>query len=154
MSKGAPGIRCSRARGVRSRSPLGLRGRRPMARRAVMRTLAGRSSRPSRPRSSSKERGPSVRVAEGVKWTMAEERRPARPWAYWWWMGSAVNEADLTRELERYARAGMGGVHIIPIYGAKGYEKQYIEYLSPRWMGMMKHSVAEARRLGMDVDMT
>src|SRR5690348_17040248 len=71
----------------------------------------------------------------------------SRPWAYWWWMGSAVNEADLTRELERYAKAGMGGVHIIPIYGAKGYEKQYIEYLSPRWMAMLRHSVTEARRL-------
>src|SRR5689334_12783701 len=78
----------------------------------------------------------------------------SRPWAYWWWMGSAVNEADLTRELERYAKAGMGGVHIIPIYGAKGYEKQCIEYLSARWMAMLKHSITEARRLGMDVDMT
>jgi hypothetical protein len=78
----------------------------------------------------------------------------SRPWAYWWWMGSAVNEADLTRELERYAKSGMGGVHIIPIYGAKGYEKQYIDYLSPRWMAMLKHTITEARRLGMDVDMT
>ena len=78
----------------------------------------------------------------------------SRPWAYWWWMASAVNEADLTRELERYAKAGMGGVHIIPIYGAKGYQKQYIEYLSPRWMAMLKYTITEARRLGMDVDMT
>src|SRR5207248_6956849 len=78
----------------------------------------------------------------------------ARPWAFWWWMGSEVNPADITRELERYQKAGMGGVHIIPIYGAKGYEKQYIEYLSPRWMAMLKHTITEARRLGMDVDMT
>ena len=33
-----------------------------------------------------------------------------RPWAYWWWMGSAVDEANLTRELTRYKDAGMGGV--------------------------------------------
>src|SRR6478735_1862838 len=78
----------------------------------------------------------------------------ARPWAFWWWMGSEVNAADITRELERYQKAGMGGVHIIPIYGAKGYEKQSIEYLSPKWMDMLQHSVAEARRLGMDCDMT
>lgn len=39
----------------------------------------------------------------------------ARPWTYWWWMGSAVNPADLTRQLEQFARAGMGGVHVIPI---------------------------------------
>ncbi len=34
--------------------------------------------------------------------------------------GSAVDEANITRNLERYAAAGLGGVHIIPIYGAMG----------------------------------
>jgi len=78
----------------------------------------------------------------------------SRPWAYWWWMGSAVNPADLSRELERYHQAGLGGVHIIPIYGAKGYETQSIEYLGPRWLEMLRHTVTEAHRLGMGVDMT
>ncbi|HAK97322.1 MAG TPA: hypothetical protein DCM87_20615 [Planctomycetes bacterium] len=77
-----------------------------------------------------------------------------RPWAYWWWLGSAVDKADLTRELERYRDAGMGGVHIIPIYGAKGCEARFIEYLSPAWLEMLAHAVKEARRLGMDADMT
>lgn len=77
-----------------------------------------------------------------------------RPGAYWWWMGSAVDKANITREMERYREAGMGGVHIIPIYGAKGYESRYIEYLSPQWMEMMGHAVAEGKRLGMWVDMT
>jgi len=78
----------------------------------------------------------------------------ARPWAYWWWLASAVDPANLTRELQRYRKAGMGGLHIVPIYGAKGYEDRYIDYLSPKWMEMLAHAVAEARRLGMDVDMT
>ena len=69
-------------------------------------------------------------------------------------MGSAVNAADLTRELARYRAAGMGGVHIIPIYGAKGYEGQYLEYLSPPWMAMLKHVVSEGARLDLFVDMT
>ena len=77
-----------------------------------------------------------------------------RPWAYWWWMGSAVDRENLTRELQRYRDAGMGGVHIIPIYGAKGYESRYIEYLSPHWMEMLKHTILEAHRLGLGVDMT
>ena len=34
----------------------------------------------------------------------------AKPWAYWWWMGSAVGENDLSRNLEQYRAAGMGGV--------------------------------------------
>jgi hypothetical protein len=77
-----------------------------------------------------------------------------KPWAYNWWMGSAVDKTNLTRELERYAAAGLGGIHIIPIYGAKGFEDKYINYLSPQWMEMMGWAVSEAHRLGMGVDMT
>lgn len=44
----------------------------------------------------------------------------ARPWTFWWWMGSAVTETELTRQLTQFAEAGLGGVHIIPIYGVKG----------------------------------
>ena len=78
----------------------------------------------------------------------------ARPWTRWWWMGSAVNPQDLTRELETFRKAGLGGVEVTPIYGAKGYEKDFIPFLSPRWMEMLTHTVTEARRLGMEVDMT
>src|SRR5579863_830569 len=77
-----------------------------------------------------------------------------KPWAFWWWMGSAVDKTNLTKELTRYQAAGLGGVHIIPIYGAKGFESKYINYLTPEWMEMMGWSVSEARRMGMDVDMT
>ena len=80
--------------------------------------------------------------------------REQRPWAYWWWMGSAVDKTNLTRELTRYHDAGYGGVHIIPIYGAKGWETNYISYLSPRWMEMLDHTVREAKRLDLGVDMT
>ena len=77
-----------------------------------------------------------------------------KPWAYWWWMASAVDTNNLTKELTRYRDAGMGGVHIIPIYGAKGWESNYISYLSPKWMAMLSYTVTEARRLGLGVDMT
>ncbi|MGA2178340.1 MAG: glycosyl hydrolase [Verrucomicrobiota bacterium] len=77
-----------------------------------------------------------------------------RPWTYWWWMGSAVDKTNLTRELQRYHDAGLGGVHIIPIYGAKGWESNYISHLSPKWMAMLGYTVSEAHRLGLGVDMT
>lgn len=83
--------------------------------------------------------------------TITQEQRP---WAYWWWMGSAVDKTNLTRELTRYAEAGYGGVHIIPIYGAKGWESNYISYLSLQWMEMLDYTVREAQRLGLGVDMT
>jgi len=77
-----------------------------------------------------------------------------KPWAFNWWMGSAVDKTNLTKELQRYHDAGLGGIHIIPIYGAKGFEAKYLNYLSPEWMEMMGWAVSEAHRLGMGVDMT
>ena len=78
----------------------------------------------------------------------------AKPWTYWWWMGSTVTESDITWQLENFAKAGLGGVHIIPIYGVKGLEKQAIPYLSPQWMRVLSHTVREGKRLGLGVDMT
>jgi hypothetical protein len=78
----------------------------------------------------------------------------AKPRAYWWWMGSAVDTNNIARELARYHEAGLGGVHIIPIYGARGWESNYISYLSPQWMEVLDFTVREAKRLGMEVDMT
>ena len=77
-----------------------------------------------------------------------------RPWTYWWWMGSAVEREDVARELARYRAAGLGGVHIIPIYGARGYEDRARTYLGPGWLEMLRFTLTEARRLGLDVDMT
>ncbi len=77
-----------------------------------------------------------------------------RPWSYWWWQGSAVDEDNMRRELRRYRDAGWGGLHIVPIYGAQGQEERYIEYLSPRWLEMLDFTVKEARQLGLGIDMT
>ena len=80
--------------------------------------------------------------------------RMQKPWTYWWWMGSAVDTNNIARSLARFHQAGLGGVHIIPIYGAKGWESNYISYLSPRWMDMLAFTVSQAARLDMGVDMT
>jgi hypothetical protein len=76
-----------------------------------------------------------------------------KPWSRWWWMGSIVNEQDLTSEMEKYAKAGLGGLEITPIYGVKGYENQFITYLSKDWMKMLMHTLKEADRLDMGIDM-
>src|SRR5262245_26535234 len=54
----------------------------------------------------------------------------ARPWTRWWWLGSAVDDANITRLLEEYHKAGLGGVEITCIYGARGAEGRYLPYLS------------------------
>ncbi len=92
------------------------------------------------------------RASSPIEWPALT--RQCRPWTYWWWMGNAVNRPELTRHLQAYRKAGMGGVHIVTIYGAKGYEGQYIDFLSPKWMDMLAHTVSEAGRLDMGVDIT
>ena len=76
-----------------------------------------------------------------------------RPWTRWWWMGSAVDEKNLDKVLTQYAAAGFGGVEVTPIYGAVGFEKRYISFLSPDWMSMLNITVKKATSLGMGVDM-
>lgn len=76
----------------------------------------------------------------------------SRPWTRWWWMGSAVNKETITWLLERYLEAGLGGVEVTSIYGVKGQEANNIDYLSPQWVEMIEHTIAEAKRLGMAVD--
>jgi alpha-L-rhamnosidase len=77
-----------------------------------------------------------------------------KPWAYWWWMGSAVNEADISRNLEDVRKAGFGGLHIIPIYGVKGEEAKFIPHLSPKWLEMLDFTTQKATQLGLGIDMT
>ena len=78
----------------------------------------------------------------------------SRPWTRWWWLGSAVDEDGLTRQLDELRRAGFGGVEICPIYGAKGWEDRYVPFLSPRFVALLGHTSREAKRLGMRFDLT
>ncbi|MGI9176283.1 MAG: glycosyl hydrolase [Pirellulales bacterium] len=79
--------------------------------------------------------------------------RDCKPWTRWWWLGSAVDEQNLTRELQAIAAVGFGGVEITPIYGAKGAEERFLEFLSPEYVKALAFTCAEAKRLGLGVDM-
>lgn len=82
----------------------------------------------------------------GIKNTM-------KPWTRWWWEGSAVNKTDLQWNLQQYQKAGLGGVELTPIYGVYGYEKQFVNFLSPQWMNLFDYTLAEAKRRGIGVDL-
>ena len=83
-----------------------------------------------------------------------EVKKENRPWTRWWWMGNAVDEKNIDRLLTEYANAGIGGVEIAPIYGAKGHESKYIDFLSPQWMDILDFTTQKASSLNMGVDMT
>lgn len=77
-----------------------------------------------------------------------------KAWTRWWWLGSAITAADLTDQMEKYAAAGIGGLEITPIYGVRGGEAEFLDYLSPQWMDAFEHVLHEADRLGMQIDMS
>jgi len=97
--------------------------------------------------------GTALPAAENPILGWPEITRENKPWTRWWWPGSAVDRSNLTRQLEQFAAAGLGGVEVTPIYGAKGDEARYIDYLSPPWVAMLEHTGREAQRLNLGLDM-
>ncbi|HVX84381.1 MAG TPA: glycosyl hydrolase [Phycisphaerae bacterium] len=91
-------------------------------------------------------------AANPLAWPAITETN--KPWTRWWWMGSAVSPAEITRQLGLFQKAGEGGVEICPIYGVKGNEANDIQFLSPKWVDMLAHTTEEGKRLGMGVDLT
>lgn len=81
-----------------------------------------------------------------------------KPWAYNWWMGSAVDEAGFEYQCSEMAAKGFGGFHVIPIYGANGpdgrYRKLWKPLLSREWIGVWNLGVRVARKHGLGVDLT
>lgn len=84
----------------------------------------------------------------------AQTPSEAKPYLRWWWHGSAVDRRGLDYNLSEFAQKGFGGVEITPIYGVQGNEANDLRYLSPEWMEAYKHTVARARELGLQVDLS
>ncbi len=78
----------------------------------------------------------------------------AKPWAWWWWHGSAVDTTNIAHELQRFHDVGLGGVQITSIYGTRGAEARDIPYLTPTWLKMMSYTVDDAKSLDMGVTMS
>ena len=76
-----------------------------------------------------------------------------KPWAYNWWMGSAVDEAGLRLQVEEMSRVGMGGMHVIPTYSRKDASQDRV-LLSPDWMEAFGDAVRLAGEKGLGVDLT
>ncbi len=91
--------------------------------------------------------------AETGKLGWPEITRTTKPWSRWWWPASSFTTADIDTALSQYAAAGLGGMEITTIYGAKGYEDRYLEYLSPEWMDLFEHTLAQADSHDMGIDL-
>ena len=78
----------------------------------------------------------------------------AKPAARWWWLGSAVDEANLSYNMEEYARAGLGELEITPIYGVQNNEDNELSFLTPEWMKALEYAIDKGKEVGMCIDMS
>jgi hypothetical protein len=77
----------------------------------------------------------------------------AKAGARWWWLGSAVDKENLQWNLQEYAKHGIGAVEITPIYGVQGNDANNIEYLSEKWMDMLRYTGEQCKLNGIELDM-
>jgi len=92
-----------------------------------------------------------LRAATPLAWP--EVTHETKPWSRWWWLGSISTEEGLRTAMEQYAAAGLGGLEITPIYGVRGYEEQFLPYLTPEWVNRLEFVLKEAKRLDLGIDM-
>jgi hypothetical protein len=75
----------------------------------------------------------------------------ARPWVYWFWLNSNITREGITADLEAMKRVGIGGVLIMEV--DQGAPVGPVGFMSPQWRDLFKYMVAEAQRLGLEVNM-
>jgi len=74
-----------------------------------------------------------------------------RPWVYWFWLNGNITSNGITADLEAMRRVGIGGALIMEV--DQGAPIGPVDFMSQRWRDLFKHVHAEARRLGLEINM-
>ncbi len=85
----------------------------------------------------------------------------ARPWVYWFWMNGNITREGITADLEAMHKVGIGGCLIMHVkLGDIGESKLGqmppdgpVKFMSGEFQNLFRHALAEADRLGMQIDM-
>ena len=78
----------------------------------------------------------------------------AKPWTYWFWIDGNITREGITADLEAMARVGIHGVLIMEVARPKQMAPAGpVAFGSPAWRELFRHAVAEAGRLGMEINM-
>ena len=78
----------------------------------------------------------------------------ARPWVYWFWLDGNITKEGITADLEAMQRVGLGGALWMWGGGVGEGVKGPVKFLSPQWWELMRHTVQEADRLGLKINLT
>src|ERR1035438_376938 len=82
----------------------------------------------------------------------ASPPQSAKPWVYWFWLDGNITREGITADLEAMRRVGIGGVLIMEV--DQGAPKGPARFASAEWRELFKFMLAEASRLGLEVNMT
>lgn len=76
----------------------------------------------------------------------------SRPLVWWHWTASNVTREGITKDLEWMKRIGIGGFQAFDVsFGSGQSVGKKIKYMTPEWLELLKHTAAEADRLGLDM---
>lgn len=80
--------------------------------------------------------------------------KSAKPVVWWHWVGSNVTREGITKDLEWMQRVGIGGFQAfdVSIGGGQTVDKK-VKFMTPEWLDLIKHTAAEADRLGLEMTM-
>ncbi len=92
-----------------------------------------------------------VRGADNLAKSFVRPPDSARPWVYWFWLNGNITREGITADLEAMKRVGIGGVLIMEV--DQGAPLGPAAFMSLPWRELFKHAVAEAKRLGLEVNM-
>ncbi len=87
--------------------------------------------------------------AEDLEKGFVQPPDSARPHTWWHWMNGNVTKEGITADLEAMARVGIGGAQIFN--AGENIPHGPIQFNSPEWIAMVKHSAKEAQRLGLEL---
>ena len=95
--------------------------------------------------------GNAIAAPDALEGAFVKPPDSARPWVYCFWLEGNVTREGITADLEAMKRSGIGG--LIVMDGDMGNPKGPVRFLSAEWRALFKHMVAEADRLGLEVNM-
>jgi hypothetical protein len=101
---------------------------------------------------------PGGHAIETFRQALTTPPQSAKPMTRWWWFGGAVTPAEITRELTFMRDAGLRGAEIQPVYPVTlddpAHGVRHVRYFTPEWFDLLRHASREARRLGLQLDLT
>jgi hypothetical protein len=95
---------------------------------------------------------------ESLKSSFKNPPTETKPMVRWWWFGAAVEKPEILHELQQMKTDGIGGAELAFVYPevlddpAKNLKN--LPFLSPRMLDAVHYAQAEARKLGLRIDVT